>query len=103
MVGLRQRRNSDGADRGRGHHGRPSRPARIPRGGDPGGRPAENGHGISPRPDGDRHRPHMVAWTVRFLAVAVLCGQAWAQTVYTYVGQITSTSVLIAWGTTHGG
>ena len=45
----------------------------------------------------------MVAPTVRFLAVAVLCGSAWAQTVYTYIGQITSTSVLIAWGTTRGG
>src|SRR4051812_30752004 len=103
MVGVRQRRESNGADRGRGHHGRATRPARIPGGGDPGGRSAEDRDGLSARRDGGRHRPHMVAWTVRFFAVAVLCGPAWAETVYTYIGQITSTSVLIAWGATRGG
>lgn len=37
------------------------------------------------------------------LVVAALAGSAaWAQTVYTYIGQITSSSVLIAWGTTEG-
>lgn len=34
--------------------------------------------------------------------VAVLCAAASAQDVYTYIGQITDTSVLIAWGTTQG-
>jgi Calcineurin-like phosphoesterase len=44
----------------------------------------------------------MVA-AVRALALAALWGAAaFGQTVYTYIGQITSTSVLIAWGRTNG-
>lgn len=39
---------------------------------------------------------------VRSLTLAVLCQAACAQTLYTYVGQITPDSVLIAWGTTQG-
>jgi hypothetical protein len=38
----------------------------------------------------------------RSLAVAALIGPAYAQTVHTYVGQVTSNSVLIAWGTAQG-
>jgi hypothetical protein len=45
----------------------------------------------------------MVIRVVRALAVAALCAAAPAQTIHTYIGQITSTSVLIAWGTTQGG
>ena len=37
---------------------------------------AENRHGVSARRHGGGHRSHMVARTVRFLAVAVLCGSA---------------------------
>jgi len=40
--------------------------------------------------------------TARRLTLAVLCQAAWAQSVCTYVGQITPNSVLIAWGTTLG-
>lgn len=39
---------------------------------------------------------------VRLVALALWCGAALGQTVYTYIGQITPTSVLIAWGTTQG-
>src|SRR4051794_9442305 len=35
-------------------------------------------------------------------AALLACGPAWAQSVYTYIGQIGPTSVLIAWGTTQG-
>ena len=38
----------------------------------------------------------------RSLAVAALIGAAWGQTIYTYIGQISPRSVLIAWGTTQG-
>jgi hypothetical protein len=41
---------------------------------------------------------------VRALALAALCGAAaCGQTIYTYIGQITPTSALIAWGTASGG
>jgi hypothetical protein len=39
---------------------------------------------------------------VRFAALALLCSAALGQTVYTYIGQLGPTSVLIAWGTTQG-
>ena len=45
----------------------------------------------------------MVVRAAALFATLVLCGAASAQTVYTYIGQITSNSVLIAWGTTTGG
>ena len=44
----------------------------------------------------------MVSCVCRSLAVAALTGAAWGQTVYTYIGQVSSNSVLIAWGTTQG-
>jgi hypothetical protein len=44
----------------------------------------------------------MVARAVVFAAALVMCGAARAQTIYTYIGQITSNSVLIAWGTATG-
>jgi hypothetical protein len=43
-----------------------------------------------------------MATLYRCLTAAALIGAAWGQTVYTYVGQTTSNSVLIAWGTTQG-
>ncbi len=46
----------------------------------------------------------MVRPAVRSLAAALLCALVgFGQSVYTYIGQITDTSVLIAWGTTSGG
>src|SRR5689334_12951661 len=44
----------------------------------------------------------MVTRTVGCLAALVACVAASAQTVYTYIGQIGSNSVLIAWGTAEG-
>jgi hypothetical protein len=44
----------------------------------------------------------MVRGAVRSLTLAVLCQATYAQIVDTYVGQVTSNSVLIAWGTTQG-
>jgi hypothetical protein len=44
----------------------------------------------------------MVKRAGRCVVLFLICGAAWAQTVYTYVGQITSNSVLIAWGATAG-
>jgi hypothetical protein len=44
----------------------------------------------------------MVGRVARCIAAVLVCAAAPAQTVYTYVGQITSNSVLIAWGTTDG-
>jgi hypothetical protein len=44
----------------------------------------------------------MVRWPVRLLAFALLCAAAPGQAVHTYIGQITATSVLIAWGSTSG-
>ncbi len=44
-------------------------------------------------------------WTAKALVAAILClaGPGAAQNTYTYIGQIASTSALIAWGTTDGG
>jgi hypothetical protein len=44
----------------------------------------------------------MVGRAVASLTAVLLCAAAPAQTTYTYIGQVTDTSVLIAWGTAQG-
>src|SRR5690242_13020506 len=44
----------------------------------------------------------MVSRTAALLAAALAAGSAAAQSIHTYIGQITPTSVLIAWGSTEG-
>ncbi len=45
----------------------------------------------------------MVIRWLAALAVPLLCGTAATPSVHVYIGQVTATSVLIAWGTTEGG
>jgi hypothetical protein len=45
----------------------------------------------------------MVIRTLAVFAAAIAGGAAAGQSIHTYIGQITPTSVLIAWGTTQGG
>ena len=44
----------------------------------------------------------MVGRVLPSLAAALLCGSAFAQGTYTYIGQVSDTSALIAWGTATG-
>src|SRR5690349_6728751 len=98
MVRVRQHEREQDADRGGRELQRPQSRGRVCRRRDPLRRPPENGDGLFARQHGCGYRSHMVTFRRATVVVAV-CLPLAAQTVYTYIGQITATSVLIAWGT----
>src|SRR5262249_29478841 len=102
MVGIRQPCESKDADRCRHDLRSPWRVGGVPRGRYSGGRSAEDCHSLFAAESGGGHRPHMVRRAVLWLAQLLACADASAQTVYTYIGQLRSNSVLIAWGNTTG-